>query len=409
MAYNELIKNFQLIRNYMRQFYVYGFRSRSEYDAKSARSYDDVRRRIDSWLGDYMAFHQTESGRAQFLSVDSRAIAHNPLYEAFKTKSFTDNDIVLHFFLMDLLEAGEWTGFREIVNRLHEEYLDEVGAELYLDESTIRNKLKEYVALGLLEQKKDGKSHLYRKSIDRVDAASWRDAAAFFSEMAPLGVIGSYLKDRKEFAAEEHFGFKHHYILQALDSQILYTILDAMQRHCSITIRMVTRRQKADVEQTVFPVKIYYSTQTGRQYVLAYVYYAKSLTFYRLDRIRDVKIGRADANWEQYRERYEKLRPRAWGVALGERREIDHLEMQIRIEPYEAFLVRRLEREKRNGVVEQVDEHTYRYVVDTHEATELLPWIRTFTGRIESLRCTDPEVERRFWADFEEMRRLYPG
>ena len=48
MAYNELIKNFDRIRDYMREFYVYGFKSRDEYNKKSARSYDDERRRIES-------------------------------------------------------------------------------------------------------------------------------------------------------------------------------------------------------------------------------------------------------------------------------------------------------------------------------------------------------------------------
>ena len=37
MAYSELIKNFDRIRDYMRQFYIYGFKSRTEYDKKSAR------------------------------------------------------------------------------------------------------------------------------------------------------------------------------------------------------------------------------------------------------------------------------------------------------------------------------------------------------------------------------------
>ena len=40
MAYNELIKNFEKIRAYMRDFYVYGFKSRDGYRAKSARSYE---------------------------------------------------------------------------------------------------------------------------------------------------------------------------------------------------------------------------------------------------------------------------------------------------------------------------------------------------------------------------------
>ena len=43
MAYSELIKSFERIRNYMREFYVYGFKSREEYSIKSARSYDNER------------------------------------------------------------------------------------------------------------------------------------------------------------------------------------------------------------------------------------------------------------------------------------------------------------------------------------------------------------------------------
>ena len=31
MAYSELIKNFEKVRAYMREFYVYGFKSRTEY------------------------------------------------------------------------------------------------------------------------------------------------------------------------------------------------------------------------------------------------------------------------------------------------------------------------------------------------------------------------------------------
>ena len=79
MAYKELIKDFGRIRDYMRAFYIYGFMHREEFDAKSARSYDNERRRIESWLGEYMSFRQDEDGKAVFLSVDSRDVAGNPL------------------------------------------------------------------------------------------------------------------------------------------------------------------------------------------------------------------------------------------------------------------------------------------------------------------------------------------
>ena len=107
MAYSELIKNFQRVRDYMRAFYVFGFKSRDEYSKKSGRSYDNERRRIESWLGDYMRFSKTEEGKSVFLSIDSRAMPENPLYKAFKTSSFTDRDITLHFILFDILRSPD--------------------------------------------------------------------------------------------------------------------------------------------------------------------------------------------------------------------------------------------------------------------------------------------------------------
>ena len=73
-SYSELIKNFERIRAYMREFYIYGFKSRDDYSKKSARSYDDERRRIESWLRDHMSFVRTPEGKNVFISIYSRTI-----------------------------------------------------------------------------------------------------------------------------------------------------------------------------------------------------------------------------------------------------------------------------------------------------------------------------------------------
>ena len=128
MAFNELIKSFDNIRQMMRDFYVFGFKSRADFADKSARSYDNERRRIESWLGEYMYFRQNAGGKNCFISVDSRKIWHNPFYKALKAKSFTANDIMLHFFLLDI--------------------------------STVRKKLAEYAELGLIENEKCGREYI---------------------------------------------------------------------------------------------------------------------------------------------------------------------------------------------------------------------------------------------------------
>ncbi len=138
MAYSELVKNFERIRDYMRQFYVYGFKSRTEYDKKSARSYDNERRRMESWLGDFMRFRQTGDGKNVFLSVDSRAIPGNPLYNAFKAKSFTTGDVTFHFYILDILRNEEHHTAQEIVELISDKYLSHFDSDWQPDISTIR-------------------------------------------------------------------------------------------------------------------------------------------------------------------------------------------------------------------------------------------------------------------------------
>jgi|GEM_PF-4680225 len=174
MVYSELIKSFERIRDYLRDFYIYGSKSRDEYDAKSARSYDNERRRIERWLGDYMGFRQNASGKSVFLSVDSRVIAQNPLYAAFRAKSFTALDITLHFTVLDVLAAGNALSLREILGCLEAEYFADFAELPVIDESTLRKKLKEYEGVGLIISEKRGKERLYTRGSDGVDLQARR-------------------------------------------------------------------------------------------------------------------------------------------------------------------------------------------------------------------------------------------
>ena len=219
MPYNERMKNFENIRAYMRAFYVYGLKSRSEYKQKSPRSYDNERRRMESWLGDYMRCVTTTEGKKMFLSIDSRVIHHNPLYKAWKAKSFTDGDIVLHFLLLDILFAP---GVEKTLAQMIEEvdgYLSEFDGAMTFDESTVRKKLKEYVQEGIIQTEKRGRTIFYRRVSD-LEIAPMADAIDFFTEVAPCGVIGSYLQDKLQ-QHDSLFTFKHHYITQTMDSDIM--------------------------------------------------------------------------------------------------------------------------------------------------------------------------------------------
>ena len=152
---------------------------------------------MESWLGNYMKFGQDEDGKRVFLSVDSRSVSYNPLYRAFKAKSFTDLDITLHFLLLDLLDEEDGLTLSGIQDAL-EEYLAEFDTAQLPDESSLRKKLSEYEKIGLVRKEKHGKQVLYYLVSVPNSLATWADAAEFFSGAAPLRVVGSYLLDKLE-------------------------------------------------------------------------------------------------------------------------------------------------------------------------------------------------------------------
>ena len=409
MAYSELIKNFDRIRDYMRQFYVYGFKSRTEYDKKSSRSYDNERRRIESWLGEYMRFRQTADGKNVFLSVDSRSIPGNPLYNAFKAKSFTAGDVTFHFYILDILQDGESYTVQEILDLIFDNYLCHFETDWQPDISTIRKKLKEYVSLGIITAEKRGKELYYRRSEENIDLPKWADAISFYAEMDPMGVIGSTLLDKLK-DTPEHFQFKHHYMLHAINSQLLLQLLTAIGEKRRIRfINASRRREDSAFWHYVLPLKIYVSTQNGRQYLLCYHNRFHALQFFRIDYIKQIELLDEETDSVRYQNYCNKFRSHLWGTSDGTGFHVDHLEMTLHFDDDEQYIPRRLEREKRNGRVELIDQNTCKYIVDTYDASELIPWLRTFIGRIEKLECTDQKVVARFYADLELMYQQYGG
>ena len=407
MAYSELIKSFEKIRDYMREFYVYGFKSREDYTKKSARSYDDERRRIESWLGGYMAFRHTAEGKNVFISVDNRSVPFNPLHSAWKAKSFTDKDIVLHFCLIDLLSGGEKLGVPQLADGVAA-LLADTDAPFEIDESTIRKKLKEYTDMGVFRPEKQGRSLVYSLSEDEVDLDSWSEAAAFFSEEAPFGAVGSYLIDRMD-EAPELFSYKHHYLLHTLDTQVLYDALCAMkEKRCADIVNFSVRHDK-EHEHRVYPLRFYVSTQTGREYLLGYHYKFRKPMFFRLDTIRSITAGPYEPHWEKYESFSEKFDENLWGVSTGGDYCIDHVELTLRVEDGEGYILDRLEREKRHGRIEVVDEHTYRFVADVYDAGELLTWARSFIGRVVSFESDNRFAVDRFYGDVRRMAAIYGG
>ena len=409
-SYNELIKNFEKIRAYMRDFYVYGFKSRDDYQSKSARSYDDERRRIESWLGDHMSFVRTPEGKNVFISIDSRTIRHNPFYKAWKAKSFTDGDITLHFIIFDILhDPSIKRTVSELLEEIDEKYLSDFDSPMMFDESTVRKKLKEYCEAGIVASKKEGRKIYYHRT-DGTDITALNDVLHYFSEVAPCGVIGSFILDKTN-ADSDTFGFKHHYITEAIDSGVLASLFTAMREKRAVTVLNMSRRSDLPRCNRIVPLRVFISVQNGRQHLVAYLPEYNHFQTYRVDYLSSVKLEDPTPRFDELRAELDRMQKKMWGVSLKQNKwndeHLEHVEFTVRVEDNEDYIIRRLEREKRVGTVVALDKNIYRFSVDVYDSSELVPWIRTFICRITQMNFSNRTIENKFKEDLEAMYRMY--
>lgn len=405
--FKELIKSFPKTREYVRDFFVYGFKTRDEFKEKSARTYDNERRRIESWLSGFVKQDYSEKGKNISLAIDSNLLDTNPLYRVWKTKSFTDNDIMLHFFLLDYLSDTEGMTIEDITDGILDEY------EVYFDAQMIRRKCNTYAKEGLLRKEKSGKDLLYYKNPDFQDVLCdypmLEPALQFYQLSAPLGIVGNTILDNIS-SSNESFRVKHSFFVHTLEDELLLDILQAIRQHRKI--EAVTKGTKSgnEIIVTGVPLQIFTSTRTGRRFLCLYGYKAKRFSCIRMDSIKKVAPLEVTEDFEQLRSQLENCHSYLWGVSFDgrSRRHTETIKLTLRIiEGKEDYILERLKREGKGGIITRVEPNIYTYEKEVFDTNEMHPWIRTFIGRIKDIECSSSFTKRTLLNDFEKMYEMY--
>lgn len=375
--FQEVIKKFGKCRNYVRDFFVYGFKSRSDFQYKSSRTYDDERRRIESWLSEYVQQDYQDLSKNISLQMDSNLLDSNPLYRVWKTKSCTDGDMLLHFYILDLLQNDSWLSVNELTDRILEDY------ETDIDPQMVRRKCKEYEKEGLLLSRKEGKIVLYHRGAtlnslldsvteeivhektihmgrnvrrsglaakqhssivcagqtDMLESGSepFRqhvlDAISFFQCSAPFGIVGSTLSDQ-QLTENQIFRMKHSFLVHTLEDEILLAITEAMKIPTALRLTLYSPPERREQAQYGLPLRIFVSTNTGRRYLCFYQWIRKSgkgqFHAIRLDQIKMVEtcsdkntpehiktfLSQETARYQEIREALEHNLDLVWGVSF---------------------------------------------------------------------------------------------
>lgn len=412
--FQELIKSFEKSREYVRDFFVYGFKTREDFSEKSGRTYDNERRRIESWLAEYVHSeysatdfnHSGSSRKTIAITLDSNLLLTNPLYRVWKSKSFTDNDIMLHFFLLDILQDGEARTIEELTSEIFSTY------DVLFDPQLVRKKVKEYQEEGIFLCKTCGKQYRYalEESPHRVipdELPALIEAIRFYHIFAPVGILGSTILDAQK-ASNHIFTAKHGFFAHTLEDEMLLLLLTALKEHRAIQLSLRSNKSKQWQKITGIPLKFFVSTRTGRRYICLYLSHKKRFSNIRLDSVTAVELLEVISTYETHLQDLEKNLIKVFGVSFGQEHRSDTIKLTLHIdENNETFILERLHREGKGGIIQHIGENTFTYEKEVFDGNEMMPWIKTFTGRILSFESNNTSLQHKFYRDMQTMITMY--
>lgn len=439
--FQELVKSLAKSREYVRDFYIYGFKSREDFDNKSPRTYDNERRRMESWLASYIRSCYHKNVKTVSLSLNTNLLSVNPLCRIFEAKSFTNNDILLHFYLLDILQADCFMTADALSDAIMDRFQADIETQL------VRKKANEYVAEGILQTKKQGKRvHYFRSAPLPLPDTVWQslmDAVCFYQLDAPLGFVGYSLIKHFD-TTNTAFCVKHGYFVHVLEDEILLPLLLAINEHRDVLLKVQSNKPNnhkyvtpkadkksdnnpADSIQThnkrnrsnlslqpnvqtlqVLPLRITVSTRTGRRYLCVRRIQQECFYHIRLDHIKEVTLMSENTDFAFYQQKLTECLPHCFGVCFGNSSHMDEIRLTLSIqEPYELYILNRLQTEGRGGTIKKIAEHTYTYTISVYEGMELMPWIKTFIGRIILFESNNEHLRTRFYQDLETMAAMY--
>jgi len=374
--YQELVKSFDNIRKISQDFFIYGYNGRGDFPFVSDRMYDNELRRIKSYLKNFVKTTQTKDKKTISISSNTVYESSNPLFPLFYGKSFTTKDCFLHFTLIDILADYQLKSLNEIYDELIEEYDCQD-----MDIMTVRNKLHEYSDLGLINIFKKGKKNVFslQKQITLDDDLI--DAIVFFQNILPCGYILTPITKNKK----SNFLYKQVFFSNVLDDEYVLVLLKAIEEKASIAIKQ--RGKRNQFTKKGVPSGIYHNMITGRRYVK--LLHKETYSMIRIDKIDEI-------NYLEYNLKIEDT--------------IDDLKtisVIIHVDDSEQFIIERIYREIDKDNIDSIDDNTYRLNFKTSNLYDLIPYIRTYFGRIVYIECSDKLIEKKIKQDLMETLDLY--
>lgn len=395
---NKAISSFDIIRKLVRNLYLEGFNNYLDTDSvgKSSRAFTNNLNSIRNFLDERFISSKTNTKKKTnpVISFNTRDETENPLFALWKTENSIATNLSFDFAIMDILEENpdgiSWFSLTSDSNSTkHDNHLENY-VNKGIDKKSVKPKLEKLANTGIIEFFENGKK--IRKVNTRqikqlLSSTEVKQAIQFASETSPLGVIGSYILDNLKTVDSESLNtpihYKHHFIFNSIDYEIMYILMDAISN--KNTVEIETERYGI---KTVVPLKLYISTQTGRTYIIFWDLHESILFSENLEKILAAKQLEICSEYESYISKHSEIESNIWGVAFKKENtfDLEHVRFVLEYSPEEeSYIPSRIRKEAVKGTVSDIDESHIEFTADLIDSKEMIPWIRSFFCRITDI------------------------
>lgn len=279
------------------------------------------------------------------------------------------------------------------------------------------NKMNELTRLGVVKCEKRGQRIFYALSdiflndvLPGNDDLRVRmsDCISFFAQTHVLGEIGSYILNRLSKIPSNYIRFKHNYIKRALNDynnvDLLYAIKNKLW--AVVEYRNASLNDLEYQKIICYPIEIRESVSDGRQYLIYYHPYFRSVSAIRIEFIDNIILGKLpkEKYFDDDMKSAETLIGHTWGTAFDKFQEgnvktpfePNRVRVIIKLENNEGFIKARLQREARKcALFDEIELDDYgrciEVVAEVANPWEMLQWLRSYITRVVVIEINGKE------------------
>ncbi|OPX43976.1 hypothetical protein CLHUN_22190 [Ruminiclostridium hungatei] len=425
--FNEFIKHYNIIRDILRDCFLYGYYSRDGLENKrnvSSRKVSYEIRRIQQYVeNEYIRFDKDGRYKLMSLSYDFLRHPDNFLVSTYMTKSFTRTDLLTYFLLLLFIRSEN----KPCSLKYIEDGLNAGGLVSFdkISSKTIQRKLAEMCeSIGVLSCEAVKRTKYYSisddllKTLDTDELKELMTAVGLYKNIVFPVTAGYFcqqtLKDylqyerKMKYEDKNIYNYRHVHFHPVIEEQVLWEIIKAihLRRKIRITYHSPKSTSNSNNRKILSPYKIRYDVRHGRYYLISFNTHNRCIVS-RLDRLEAVELLEELFNREDFDEEYRSNMLYSWSSAsLTPANKPETVKLEIIInEPAENYILEKIKYEATLGKLEKIEAGRYYFTLQVNDSYEIIPWIRSYAGYVKVLESK--QLAEKLLNDWKETLSNY--